>query len=138
MLIFVNGVRDLAFCIDSTWLFLTCFSVSKSSLNMDAVRFSEYAERCCEVLEQSPLPFDRAVVYLVRLQHIVELFGVARSSLTQSRAKGRAFEHASPNIIDQADGPRYVKCWDQQLAEWWNAIPSSAQTCKCRHCAKTT
>ncbi|KAF2248132.1 hypothetical protein BU26DRAFT_327743 [Trematosphaeria pertusa] len=112
--------------------FLGCLylstAVSKSSLNMDAVRFSEYAERCCEVLEQSPLPFDRAVVYLVRLQHIVELFGVARSSLTQSRAKGRAFEHASPNIIDQADGPRYVKCWDQQLAEWWNAIPSSAQT----------
>lgn len=98
---------------------------------MDAIHFSEYAEKCCESLEKSGLHSDRILVSLCRLQNIVERFGMARSSYTQKqRARGLVFEFVydtfrQTNDVDVSD---FVRQWDRQLTQLWETIPEPERT----------
>jgi len=106
-------------------------------MNMDAIHFSEHAERCCEHLETSQLPSDQALVRMLRLQQIVEKFETARSSFTQGyRAKGVVYDFAfdfkcnSFSRSSKVDILEFINYWGGELAKYWEHILDSEKTGK--------
>lgn len=105
---------------------LMCSSKSKCVTNMDALRFSEYVEECCEQLHMDGISSDRHLVHLVRLQQIVEKFELVRHSLLRS-SQSRL---CTPGSLGgpSSSGTTFVANWESQLAGFWDSVPFIAKT----------
>ncbi|KAJ4298215.1 hypothetical protein N0V90_006114 [Kalmusia sp. IMI 367209] len=106
--------------------------LSNTSVNLSAVQFNEYAERCCDILDKSGIDTDRTLASLCRLQHAVEQFRVVTCwfNMTQ-RSRGSGYEFIY-NIFRQTTSTEevlhHVRSWDAKISGQWNAIPESVKT----------
>jgi hypothetical protein len=94
---------------------------------MDGLRFSEYAERCCEYLQESQIPSDQDAVRLLRCQQIVERFETARSLFFQAR-RANALILDGFSQVDQVNIMAFVDQWEAELTRYWMRIPDSGKT----------
>lgn len=102
-------------------------------MNMDALHFSDYVEKCCDQLMASPLGSDQDLVRLMRLQQLVERFEMDRGSFTQMRqAKGVTFEFNFNTFksASRIDISSFVDYWSAELARYWDSVPQDAKTGK--------
>ena len=104
--------------------------MSKCSVNIDAPRFSDYADTCAQELETSTHCSDHSIVAMLQLQQIIERFEAARSACTQSnRATGLNFDfnynsfHSTSNV----DAMAFVEDWEHVLAQHWESIRDGAK-----------
>ncbi|KAF2448100.1 hypothetical protein P171DRAFT_517713 [Karstenula rhodostoma CBS 690.94] len=106
--------------------------LSNTSVNLNPVRFDDYAEQCCDVLEKSGIKTDLTLTSLCRLQRSVEQFRVVNCwfNMTQ-RPRGSGYEFIY-NIFRQSssneDILQHVRTWDAKISAQWNAIPESVRT----------
>ncbi|KAF2653087.1 hypothetical protein K491DRAFT_694980 [Lophiostoma macrostomum CBS 122681] len=129
----LDGIADHTF--EEKRVFLGCLYLtsvlSKCSMNMDGIKFSEYAEKCCESLEASTLPSDRELCYLLRLQQIIEQFEHARAPFTNvHRMHGFIFNfnYNTYNRPKHGSVLEFVDQWTSVLEDYWNKIPASKKT----------
>ena len=97
-------------------------------MNMDGIRFSEYAEKCCADLSASLLPSDRELCSLLQLQQIIEQYEHARAPFTNShRAGGFVFTFKYNPYSRPPEGTvlEFVDRWSVILADYWNQVPDN-------------
>jgi hypothetical protein len=98
---------------------------------MDGIRFSDYAEKCCESFEASALPSDRELCYLLRLQQIIEQFEHARAPFTNvHRTHGFLFNfnYNTYNRPQHGSVLEFVNQWTTVLDDYWNKVPDNNKT----------
>ena len=98
---------------------------------MDSIRFSEYAEQCCEYLGNSPTPSDQDVLRMLRLQQIVERYENARILFSQTyREKNSAFDvqHDALTQSGPVDVMAFVDHWENELMRYWDGVPDSEKS----------
>jgi hypothetical protein len=111
---------------------LTTISLSNTSVNLSPVKFNDYAEQGCEILEKSGVETDQVLVSVCRLQRSVEQFRVVNCwfNMTQ-RPRGSGYEFIY-NIFRQSSSSEdilhHVRTWDAKISAQWNATPESIKT----------
>ncbi|OAF99178.1 uncharacterized protein CC84DRAFT_1264194 [Paraphaeosphaeria sporulosa] len=106
--------------------------MSNTSVNLNPVKFNDYAEQCCDVLEKSGIDTDQTLISLCRLQHSVEQFRVVNCwfNMTQ-RQRGSGYEFIY-NIFRQSSSSEdilhHVRNWDAKISAQWNATPEIVKT----------